>query len=137
MRRRSGFDPLRAVSLLARLLWQMSESRIRVHEDRRVERKTGAHQSSSVRLPLPCPDLWAALRFKSLAKLQQVDAGSESTVITLSEDIPSAAYPTPESAFQFYEAVVATAPFVPGWSRISLSRLALQGREVGRVDQPG
>ena len=49
----------------------------------------------------------AALLFKSLAKLQQVDAGVRiDHVITMSTDLPSTAYPSPESAARFYEAVV-------------------------------
>jgi putative ABC transport system permease protein len=44
----------------------------------------------------------AALLFKSLAKLQQVDAGVRiDHVITMSTDLPSTAYPTPESATTF------------------------------------
>ena len=68
----------------------------------------------------------AALLFKSLAKLQQVDAGVRiDHVITMSTDLPSAAYPTPESATTFYDAVVQRLRSVPGVEQASVShRLA-------------
>ena len=79
----------------------------------------------------------AALLFKSLAKLQQVDAGVRiDHVITMSTDLPSAAYPTPESAATFYEAVVQRLRSVPGVEQASVSlRLASSRCAVGRVDQ--
>jgi len=75
----------------------------------------------------------AALLFKSLAKLQQVDAGVRiDHVITMSADLPSAAYPTPESAATFYEAVVERLRSVPGVEQASLSLdLPLQGVRWG------
>ena len=64
----------------------------------------------------------AALLFKSLAKLQQVDAGVRiDHVITMSADLPSTAYPTPESAATFYEAVVERLRSVRGVEQASLS----------------
>ena len=75
----------------------------------------------------------AALLFKSLAKLQQVDAGVRiDHVITMSTDLPSTAYPTPESAAAFYEAVVQRLRSVPGVEQASLSLdLPLQGARWG------
>ncbi len=75
----------------------------------------------------------AALLFKSLAKLQQVDAGVRiDHVITMSADLPSAAYPTPESAARFYAAVVQRLRSVRGVEQASLSLdLPLQGVRWG------
>ena len=68
--------------------------------DRRVRAQRCAGRSSigevAASVVLICG---AALLFKSLAKLQQVDAGVRiDHVITMSTDLPSAAYPTPASA---------------------------------------
>ena len=82
----------------------------------------------------------AALLFKSLAKLQQVDAGVRiDHVITMSTDLPSAAYPTPESAATFYEAVVQRLRSVPGVEQASVSLdLPLQGVRWGEwISVPG
>jgi predicted permease len=75
----------------------------------------------------------AALLFKSLAKLQQVDAGVRiDHVITMSTDLPSTAYPTPESAVTFYEAVVQRLRSAPGVEQAALSLdLPLQGTQWG------
>jgi len=75
----------------------------------------------------------AALLFKSLTKLQQVDAGVRiDHVITMSADLPSAAYPTPESATTFYEAVVQRLRSVPGVEQAALSLdLPMQGVRWG------
>jgi putative ABC transport system permease protein len=75
----------------------------------------------------------AALLFKSLAKLQQVDAGVRiDHVITMSVDLPSVAYPTPESAARFYETVVQRLKTVPGVEQASVSQgLPLQGVQWG------
>ena len=75
----------------------------------------------------------AALLFKSLAKLQQVDAGVRiDHVITMSADLPATAYPTPESAATFYEAVVERLRAVPGVEQASVSLdLPLQGVRWG------
>jgi predicted permease len=77
----------------------------------------------------------AALLFKSLAKLQQVDAGVRiDHVITMPADLPSAAYPTAESAVAFYEAVVQRLRSVPGVEQASLSLdLPLQGVRWGEL----
>jgi putative ABC transport system permease protein len=82
----------------------------------------------------------AALLFKSLAKLQQVDAGVRiDHVITMSTDLPSTAYPTPESATTFYEAVVERLRSVPGVEQVSLALdLPLQGVRWGEwISLPG
>jgi putative ABC transport system permease protein len=75
----------------------------------------------------------AALLFKSLAKLQQVDAGVRiDHVITMSTDLPSAAYPTREKATRFYEAVVQRLRSVPSVEQASVSLgLPLQGVRWG------
>ncbi len=82
----------------------------------------------------------AALLFKSLAKLQQVDAGVRiDHVITMSTDLPSTAYPTPESATTFYDAIVERLRSVPGVIHASLALdLPLQGVRWGEwISLPG
>jgi putative ABC transport system permease protein len=75
----------------------------------------------------------AALLFKSLAKLQQVDAGIRiDHIMTMSADLPTAAYPSPDSATRFYAAVVQRLQAVPGVERASVSQgLPLQGVQWG------
>jgi predicted permease len=82
----------------------------------------------------------AALLFKSLAKLQLVDAGVKiDHVITMSADLPASAYPTPESAASFYETVVARLRSVPGVEQASVSlNLPLEGVAWGEfLNVPG
>jgi putative ABC transport system permease protein len=82
----------------------------------------------------------AALLFKSLAKLQRVDLGVRiDHVITMSTDLPSAAYPSPASAARFYEAVVQRLKAVPGVEQASVSQgLPLQGVQWGEyLSLPG
>ncbi|HMC59961.1 MAG TPA: ABC transporter permease, partial [Candidatus Solibacter sp.] len=82
----------------------------------------------------------AALLFKSLAKLQQVDAGVRiDHVITMSTDLPSTAYPTPESATTFFKAVVERLRSVPGIEQASVSLgLPLEGVRWGEfISLPG
>ena len=82
----------------------------------------------------------ATLLFKSLAKLQQVDAGVRiDHVITMSTDLPSTAYPTPQSASAFYEAVVRRIQSAPGVEQASLALdLPLQGVRWGEwISLPG
>ncbi len=71
----------------------------------------------------------AALLFKSLAKLQQVDAGVRiDHVITMSTDLPSTAYPTPASATTFFKSVVERLRSLPGVEQASVSLgLPLEG----------
>jgi predicted permease len=75
----------------------------------------------------------AGLLFKSLVKLQQVDAGVRiNHVMTMSVDLPSAAYPNPQRATRFYEAVVERLRAVPGVEQASVAqRLPLQGEGFG------
>lgn len=75
----------------------------------------------------------AALLFKSLEKLQHVDAGVRiDHLITMSADLPASAYPTPESAARFYHAVVQRLRLVPGVEQASVTqRLPLQGAAWG------
>jgi putative ABC transport system permease protein len=82
----------------------------------------------------------AALLFKSLAKLQQVNTGVQiDRVITMSADLPSTAYPTPASAARFYENVVRRLRAVPGVEAASLSQsLPLEGVQWGEyMSLPG
>jgi putative ABC transport system permease protein len=82
----------------------------------------------------------AALLFKSLAKLQQVDTGVRiDNVITMSTDLPSAAYRTPASAARFYETVVQRLRAVSGVEQASVSQgLPLQGVQWGEyMSLPG
>jgi predicted permease len=82
----------------------------------------------------------AALLFKSLSKLQQVDAGVRiDHVITMSADLPTAAYPTPAHAARFYETVVQRLQGVPGVEQASVSQgLPLQGVQWGEyMNLPG
>jgi putative ABC transport system permease protein len=75
----------------------------------------------------------AALLLKSLAKLQQVDPGVRvDHVITMSTDLPTAAYPSPASATRFYEAVVQRLQAVPGIEQAAVSQgLPLEGVQWG------
>jgi len=82
----------------------------------------------------------AALLFKSLAKLQQVNAGVRiDHVITMSADLPSNAYPTPQSATTFFRTVVERLRSVPGIDHAAVSLgLPLQGVRWGEfVNLPG
>ncbi|MFZ0961948.1 MAG: ABC transporter permease [Terriglobia bacterium] len=75
----------------------------------------------------------AGLLFKSLVKLQRVDTGVRiDHVITMSVDLPSAAYPRPQSAARFYEEVVERLRAVPGVERASVAQdVPLQGVHWG------
>ena len=82
----------------------------------------------------------AALLFKSLAKLQQVDAGVRiDHVITMSTDLPSTAYPTPASATTFFKSVVERLRSLPGVEQASVSLgLPLEGvRWAEFINLPG
>jgi len=82
----------------------------------------------------------AALLFKSLAKLQTVDAGVRiDHVVTMSTDLPTGAYPTAESAASFYETVVERLRSVPGVEQASVSlNLPLEGVQWGEfLNVPG
>lgn len=75
----------------------------------------------------------AVLLFKSLEKLHQVDPGIRiNNVITMSANLPTTAYPTPESAARFYEAVIQQIRAVPGVEQAAVSlALPLQGVHFG------
>ena len=75
----------------------------------------------------------AALLFKSLVKLQQVDPGVHiEHIMTMSADLPTAAYPNPDSAVRFYENVVRRLEGVPGVERASVAQgLPLEGVQWG------
>jgi putative ABC transport system permease protein len=75
----------------------------------------------------------AALLFKSLVKLQQVDPGVRiDHIITMSADLPSAAYSSPASAVRFYETVVRRLEAVPGVELAAVSQgLPLRGVQWG------
>jgi predicted permease len=64
----------------------------------------------------------ALLLFRSLLNLQKVDPGVEiENVITLSTDLPIAAYPTPERAAVFYDEVTEKLQAVPRVEQVALS----------------
>lgn len=75
----------------------------------------------------------AALLFKSLLKLQQVDPGVRvDHIITMSVDLPSGAYPSPASAVRFYDTVVRNLEAAPGVEEAAVSQgLPLQGVQWG------
>lgn len=81
-----------------------------------------------------------ALLFKSLGKLQRVDAGVRiDHVITMSADLPTAAYPTAASATSFYAALVERLRSMPGVEEASVTlNVPLDGVEWGEfVETPG
>ena len=64
----------------------------------------------------------ALLLYQSLLKLKQVDPGVRvDHVMTMSVDLPAAAYPHPEDAAGFYEAVVQRLRAVPGVEEVSIA----------------
>jgi len=75
----------------------------------------------------------AGLLFKSLTRLQQVDAGVRiDHVITMSVDLPTAAYPDPQRATRFFEEVVERVRAVPGVEQASVAQdVPLQGVHWG------
>jgi putative ABC transport system permease protein len=75
----------------------------------------------------------AALLFKSLAKLQQVDAGVRiDHVITMHADLPATTYSTADSARNFYDAVVQRLRATPGVEQAAIALdLPLQGVRWG------
>ena len=97
-----------------------------------VLRRTIVAGEVAVSLVLICG---AALLFKSLVNLQQVDAGIRiENIITMSADLPLAKYPTPESAVQFYQAATERIQTVPGIERAAVSQdLPLQGVRGGEL----
>lgn len=82
----------------------------------------------------------AVLLFRSLVKLQQLDTGVRiDHVVTMSTDLPSSAYPTPESAVAFYESVVGQLRSSPGVEQASVALdLPLEGVQWGEfISVPG
>jgi predicted permease len=82
----------------------------------------------------------AALLFKSLLKVQEVDPGVRiSNVITMATDLPMAAYPTAESAVAFFRAVVERLEATPQVERAAVSSdvplLGVRGGEF--LEVPG
>jgi predicted permease len=64
----------------------------------------------------------AVLLFRSLLKLQQIDTGVRiEDVITMSVDLPAGAYPTPERAALFYQAVSERIQAAPGVAQVGLA----------------
>jgi putative ABC transport system permease protein len=64
----------------------------------------------------------ALLLFKSLLKVQEVEAGVRiQNVVTMATDLPMAAYPTPESAVAFFRTVVERLEATPGIERAAVS----------------
>jgi putative ABC transport system permease protein len=82
----------------------------------------------------------AVLMFKSLLKLQRVDAGVRiDNVITMSADLPLATYPDPERASRFVEQVAERLQAIPGVERAAVSTdVPLLGvRQGDAVTVPG
>jgi predicted permease len=81
----------------------------------------------------------AALLFKSLLRLQQVDIGVEvPNVITASIDIAHEQYPTPERAIAFYQQLIDDLKTIPGVTAASLSGdLPLEGTGGELLRMPG
>jgi putative ABC transport system permease protein len=118
-----------AVSVLIGLLpsLQLSSGRLssalnqitRGSSSREGIRRTIVVAEVAVSLVLICG---ALLMFKSLMKLQRVDPGVRiDNVITTSADLPFAAYPDPERATHFIEAVAAQMRAIPGVANASVS----------------
>jgi putative ABC transport system permease protein len=64
----------------------------------------------------------ALLLLKSLLKLQRLDTGVRiENTITMSAELPVGAYPTPEKAALFYQAVAQRLRAVPGVSQVAIS----------------
>ena len=82
----------------------------------------------------------AALLFRSLVRLEQVDAGVRlNHIITTSVDLPPAAYASPERAIHFYTALIERLSAVPGVEQAGISNgLPLQGVPWGEgISVPG
>jgi predicted permease len=82
----------------------------------------------------------AVLMVESLLKLQRVDAGVRiDRVITMSADLPLAAYPDPERASRFIEQVAEQLQAIPGVERAAVSTdVPLRGvRQGDAVALPG
>ena len=85
---------------------------------RRAPRRSSSPRSRS-RSILICG---AVLMFKSLLKLQRVDAGVRiDNVITMSADLPLATYPDPERATRFIEQAAERLQAIPGVERAAVS----------------
>ncbi len=130
-----------AVLILAGLLpsWQTSFSKLSGALNQTARGSSGSH--AAVRRAIVIGEVaasvvlicGAALLFKSLTKLQQVDAGIRiDNLITMSTDLPPTSYPSPESAARFYAAVVQRLRAVPGVDEAGIAhRLPLQGEGWG------
>ena len=118
-----------AVSLVVGLLpsLQMSSGRLsralnlatRGSSSREGVRRAIVIAEVAVSLVLICG---AVLLFKSLMKLQRVDAGVRiDNVITMSADLPFATYPDPERATRFIEQAAERLQAIPGVERAAVS----------------
>ena len=137
-----------AVLMLTGLLpsWQISYSKLSRSLNQGARGSSGS--SAAVRRAIVTGEVavsvilicGAALLFKSLAKLQMVDAGVRiDHVITMSADLPTAGYPTAASATSFYASVVERLQSVPGVEQASVTlNVPLDGVEWGEfIDVPG
>ncbi len=99
---------------------------------RSVLRRVTVVGEVAVSLVLVCG---AALMFRTLLNLQKVDAGVRiDNVITTSIELPSPAYPTPESAVQFVQAVQERLEATPGVERATVSSdVPMEGLHSGGV----
>ena len=117
------------VSLLVGLLpsLQMSSGRLshalnlvaRGSSSREGVRRTIVVAEVAVSLVLICG---ASLMFRSLLKLQQVDAGVRiDNVMTMSVDLPLGTYPTAEAATRFIEQASERLQTIPGVEKVTVS----------------
>ncbi|MCG6925303.1 MAG: ABC transporter permease [Acidobacteria bacterium] len=130
-----------AVVVVAGLLPSVQTSSVKLSEPLKQEARGLSASRASVRRTIVIGEVavsvvlicGAALLFKSLARLGQVDAGVRiDRVLTMATDLPSSAYPDPQSAARFYEALVQRLRAVPGVEEASISKdLPLQGVSWG------
>lgn len=81
----------------------------------------------------------ALLLFRSLLNLQRVDLGVRvDNILTVSTDLSTAGYPTPETAAVFYRSIIERLEAVPGVQRASLADDApLEGAGGENIRLPG
>jgi predicted permease len=129
------------VLILAALLPSVQTSFTRLSDSLKQEGRGSSASRAAVRRTIVVGEVaasvvlicGAALLLKSLARLEQVDAGVRiHRVVTMATDLPSSAYPNPQSAARFYETVVERLRAVPGVEEASVSEdLPLQGVSWG------
>lgn len=131
------------ILILAGLLPSLRTSFSRLSDSLNQASRGSSHSSAAVRRTIVVAEVaasvvltcGAALLFKSLERLRQVGAGARiDHVITMSVDLPTAAYPSAQSAARFYEAVVQRLRATPGVERASVSQnVPLEGLQWGEA----